>query len=102
LTREGADAFGYVRMTFKISINIRSSLRFKNTIHIGVEIFFRDGPIIHFMLLNFTTFLDASSAVPSISCCNLSRARERRDITVPIGISRTLAASATDDSAIER
>ena len=68
--------------------------RFENAIDIGVEIVFRDGPIAHFMLRNCTTFLDEPFAVPSISCCNFSRARDRRDITVPTGISSTLAASA--------
>ena len=94
LIRKGGDAPGHVGVVFQIGGDFRLSLGFQNAIHIGVEIVFRDGPIAHFMLRNCTTFFGAPSAVPSISCCNFSRARDRRDMTVPMGMSSTLAASA--------
>ena len=94
LIRESRDAPGDVGVAFEISGDFRLPLEFENAIHIGVEIVFRDGPIAHFMLRNCTTFFGEPSAVPSMSCCNFSRARDRRDITVPTGTSSTLAASA--------
>src|SRR6185369_6787176 len=98
LVGKGGDASGDVGMACQIGGDFRLSLGFENAIHKGVEIVFHDGPIAHFMLRNCTTFFGEPSAVPSISCCNLSRARDRRDITVPTGISSTLAASAYDRS----
>ena len=94
LIRESRDAPGDVGVAFKIGGDFRLPLGFQSAVHIGVEIVFRDGPVGHFMLRNCTTFFGAPSAVPSISCCNFSRARDSRDITVPMGMSSTLAASA--------
>src|SRR5262245_5258922 len=94
LIRKGGDALGDVRVRLEIDCDLSLPLRLQKLVDIGVEIILGDWPIAHFTLLSFNTFRDASPAVPSISCCSLSRARDRRDITVPIGILRTFAASA--------
>ena len=91
LAGEGADALRHVRMIVQIGRDLSAPLRFERLIHKGVEIIFCDRPLVHFTLRNATTF---PGATPSISCCSLSRARDRRDITVPMGTLRTAAASA--------
>ena len=82
-----------IRMVGEIGADFRSALGFEHIIHIGVEIVFRDRPVVHVSLRIVTTF-PAVPATPSSSRCNLSRARDRRDITVPTGTFNTFAASA--------
>src|SRR6185437_10826102 len=94
LLGEAGDAPANIRMRLEIGGDFRLPLRLKHAVHIGMKIVLGDGAMAHFALRNATTLPDRSFAAPSISCCSLSRARESRDITVPMGISSTLAASA--------
>src|SRR6202011_1658014 len=94
LIGEGGDALGDIRMIAQIGGDFRLPLRFEDTIHIGVEIIFRDRSMVHFTLRSDTTFVEILSPIPPISSCSLSRARESRDITVPTGMLSTFAASA--------
>ena len=48
LIGEAGDAPGDIRMIAQIFGDFRLPLRFENTIHIGVEIIFRDRPVVHF------------------------------------------------------
>jgi hypothetical protein len=88
---EGRNARGDILMIVQIGCDLRAPLRLERLVDIGVEIVLGDRPPVHFTPRNATTF---PGATPSISCNSLSRARDRRDITVPTGIFSTPAASA--------
>ena len=93
LIGEGGDALGDIWMIAQIGGDFRLPLRFEDTIDIGVEIIFRDRPMVHFRLRSVTTFFGASAA-PSISCCSLSRARDKPRHHRAHGMFSTFAASA--------
>src|SRR5262249_12827893 len=93
LTSEASDTFGDVGMIDQIRLDFGAALRLERMVDIGVEIILGDRPMVHVTLRKGTT-LPGAPATPSISCCSLSRARDRRDITVPTGTFNALAASA--------
>src|SRR5262249_10190351 len=93
LTGERSETLGDVRMFAQILSDLCAPLGLEDAIHIAVEIIFRDRSMAHFSLRNDTALRAMCSAAPSISCWRRSRARESRDISVPMGMLSTLAAS---------
>ncbi|MNQ74938.1 hypothetical protein D3C85_897110 [compost metagenome] len=72
----------------QVQFHLAATPRLQALIDIGVQFFFgRDQPA-HFNLLNA-----AGAALPSANSRSAARARDKRDITVPMGTSRAWAAS---------
>ena len=88
---EGRDARGDIRMIVQIGCDLRAPLGLERRSDIGVEIILGDRPLVHFTLRNATTFPGADALHLLLQP---SRARDRRDITVPTGMLSTPAASA--------
>src|SRR6266480_3897580 len=88
-TAVGGDALRVLGARGEPGFDLGPALDAEAPVGVGLQVGFRDGGF----RAHFTTLSLAAAPWPSIIMRNFSRARDNRDITVPIGMPRACATS---------